>query len=189
MNSWVSKVKENPLFEQSANAPTQYTFGDLKLTRDNTSLELPAKKKKAEDPSFTEIEPVFDIKITVGEGEVEMDIRDIGAVIALLLSESKPVAELTKEEFNMWVVDMEAIAQTEDSVRNSLEFLRSTETELRKQSGAPAAAPFDLKKAENYPLFIWALAVNVQNAEETVAPSLLPAASAPATAATTEAPV
>lgn len=173
MNSWLQELTKNPLFVKSANSPTSYTLADLKMSG-SSSLELPVKKQ-AEDSSFTESNSEFNTTITMGEQPVEMDIRDIGAAIAMILGTTKPVAELTKDDFYAWVVDMEAVAQTEESIRNSLEFLRSTETELRKQSGDIVAAPFDLKDVKNYPLFIWALAVNVKDADKSVAPSLIPA--------------
>lgn len=165
VTSWVEGVKSLPFFTKSANAPLNYTFGDLS---DSGALVLPAKEQGGSNTGFN-------ITITVGGIDTEMDIRDIGAAIALILGRTKPVAELTKDEFSAWAADMAESAKTEESIRNSLDFLRSTESELRKQSGEPLPEPLELTKDEYYPLFIWALAVNVQNAEETAGPSLLPA--------------
>lgn len=174
---------KHPVYSKAEDAPVMYTFKDLAELKDGTSLVLPKLEKKINAPASEGRDP-FDIKITVEGMDTFMDIRDVGAIVTALLSKDSSVEGLTAAIYSDWIDKMNEIRRDEKSIANSIEFLSSAETELRKLSGATLSGPVDITDPANYPLLIWALAVSVPNAEAEVSPALLPPLPAPAAAGT-----
>ena len=161
IDDWIAAVNESPAFvktiddfkpdpkrEEEAQRLGNYKFSALK--RDDLRF-----------PDFIEYNSAFDLDVYAGTSSVKKkDIRQEAAIAADILRDVLPVNP-TPYDFKNYIIDLREATLQEDMNRSRI-FLAELEEKLRKSvSTDPNVAVKILEDDSKYPLYLWALVMNM----------------------------
>jgi hypothetical protein len=176
IESWVAAVTASPAFAK--------TTDEFKMDNDRKEeiLKLGAyrfsdlKRAELQLPDFIEYNPVFDVDFYAGtKSHQKEDIRQEGAVAAELLREVIS-ANPTPYEFKKYIEQLKR-SDSQEEIQRSLMFLAELEEKLRKTvSTNPTKI---LEDETKYPLYLWALVMNMPAKPVEPALTLVPTPAVP----------
>jgi len=188
IQDWIDAVAASSAFTKTADEFTQDTDRKEESLRLGAYHFLDIKRDELQLPDLTEYSTAFDLDVFAGTTtEQKTDIRQEAATAAELLRDVIS-ANPTPYEFKKYI---EQLKQTglQDDIQGSLVFLAELEEKLRKSvSTDPNEAVKILEDEKKYPLYVWALVMNLPAKPVEPALTLVPPSVAPAPPAVTEAP-
>ena len=176
IESWVTAVTASPAFAK--------TLDEFKPDADRKEepLRLGAyrfselKRDELQMPNVTEYSPSFDLDVFAGtKSDQKTDIRQEAAAAAELLRDVIS-ANPTPYEFKKYIEQLNR-TDTQEEIQRSLMFLAELEEKLRKTiSTTPTKI---LEDETKYPLYLWALVMNMPAKPVEPALTLVPTPAVP----------
>jgi len=157
IEKWVETIRAHPAYKQNKDAPFEsldYSFTALKesMSVHNLTIEPHDVQSGNDDDDLS--------RLDLNSGfETPSYLYDVGATLAFLMAETLNEQSATPAKFAALINTMK---QTGGFGVGSLEYMTDAENLLRRVVGQ-LPDPEILSKTDKYPLFIWAVVMNLKS--------------------------
>jgi len=161
IDDWITAVNESPAFVKAIDEFKLDPKREVEAQRLGNYKFSALKRDELRYPDFSEYKRDFDIDVYAGITSAQkLDIRQEAATAADILRDVLP-ANPTPYDFKNYMIDLREATLKEDMNRSRI-FLAGLEEKLRKSvSTDPNVAVKILEDDSKYPLYLWALVMNM----------------------------
>jgi hypothetical protein len=157
IEKWVETLRAHPAYKQNKDAPfesLEYSFAALKesMTGRNLTIDPHDVQSGVDDDDLSRLDPNSGF-------ETPSYLYDVGATLAFLMTETLSEQSATPAKFAALI---NAMKQAGGIGVGSLEYMTDAENLLRRVAGQ-LPDPEILSKTDKYPLFIWAVVMNLKS--------------------------
>lgn len=156
VEKWVETLRAHPAYRQQKDAPFEsldYSFAALKdsMTGRNLTIDPHDVQSGNDDDDLSRLDPNSGF-------ETPSYMYDVGATLAFLMAETLNEQSATPAKFAALI---NAMKEAGGNNVGSLEYMTDAENLLRRVVGQ-LPDPEILSKTDKYPLFIWAVVMNLK---------------------------